>query len=64
MFSDRWYRSEARHIPGLPVHRVRPVLSVHIPSLLDKVPAVAGVVGRPRRRPDMRFADRGYDHDK
>ncbi|AZP14842.1 IS4/IS5 family transposase [Streptomyces aquilus] len=32
--------------------------------LLDKVPAVAGVVGRPRRRPDMLFADRGYDHNK
>jgi transposase len=25
---------------------------------------VTGVVGRPRRRPDMLFADRGYDHDK
>ncbi|MEV5150167.1 IS5 family transposase [Streptomyces sp. NPDC052727] len=32
--------------------------------LLDKVPAVAGVVGRPRRRPNMVLADRGYDHDK
>ncbi|MFE7854079.1 transposase [Streptomyces sp. NPDC057403] len=32
--------------------------------LLDKIPVVAGVVGRPRRRPDMLFADRGYDHDK
>ncbi|MEU5977836.1 IS5 family transposase [Streptomyces sp. NPDC047315] len=32
--------------------------------LLDKVPAVAGVVGRPRRRPDAILADRGYDHDK
>nr|WP_234022157.1 IS5 family transposase [Streptomyces ipomoeae] len=32
--------------------------------LLDKVPAVAGVVGRPRRRPDALLADRGYDHDK
>ncbi|MGA5737379.1 IS5 family transposase [Streptomyces pseudogriseolus] len=32
--------------------------------LLDKVPPVAGVVGRPRRRPDMLFADRDYDHDK
>ncbi|MDH6522699.1 hypothetical protein M2163_000793 [Streptomyces sp. SAI-135] len=32
--------------------------------LLDKIPPVAGVVGRPRRRPDMLFADRGYDHDK
>jgi transposase len=32
--------------------------------LLDKIPPVTGVVGRPRRRPDMLFADRGYDHDK
>ncbi|QTD95978.1 Transposase DDE domain protein [Streptomyces cyanogenus] len=32
--------------------------------LLDKVPAVAGAVGRPIRRPDMLFADRGSDHDK
>ncbi|MFD0391780.1 IS5 family transposase [Streptomyces nogalater] len=32
--------------------------------LLDKVPPVASVVGRPRRRPDMLLADRGYDHDK
>jgi transposase len=28
------------------------------------VPAVAGVAGRPRRRPDSLIADRGYDHDK
>ncbi|ANP51082.1 transposase [Streptomyces griseochromogenes] len=32
--------------------------------LLDKVPAVVGAVGRPRRRPDALLADRGYDHDK
>jgi transposase len=32
--------------------------------LLDKIPAVAGRVGRPRRRPDGLLADRGYDHDK
>ena len=32
--------------------------------LLDAVPAVAGVAGRPRRRPDSLIADRGYDHDK
>lgn len=32
--------------------------------LLDKIPPIAGVVGRPRHRPDMLFADRGYDHDK
>jgi hypothetical protein len=28
------------------------------------VPAVAGVRGRPRRRPGSVVADRGYDHDK
>ena len=32
--------------------------------LLDAVPAVAGVPGRPRRRPDTVIADRGYDHDR
>jgi transposase len=32
--------------------------------LPDKIPAVAGMVGRPRHRPDILFADRGYDHDK
>ncbi len=31
--------------------------------LLDKIPPVAGRVGRPRRRPDALLADRGYDHD-
>jgi transposase len=33
-------------------------------ALLDAVPAVAGVRGRPRQRPDSVIADRGYDHDK
>ena len=32
--------------------------------LLERVPAVAGLVGRPRRRPDVVVGDRGYDHDK
>jgi transposase len=32
--------------------------------LLDAVPAVAGVSGRPRRRPESVIADRAYDHDK
>jgi transposase len=32
--------------------------------LLNKVPPVAGLAGRPRKRPDLLFADRGYDHDK
>jgi len=32
--------------------------------LLDRVPPVAGVVGRPRRRPKQLIADRGYDYDK
>src|SRR5712691_5909532 len=32
--------------------------------LLDRVPPVSGVVGRPRRRPERLIADRGYDYDK
>ncbi|PNG89829.1 hypothetical protein SMF913_25294 [Streptomyces malaysiensis] len=32
--------------------------------MLDKIPAVAGVVGRPRHRLDALLADRVYDHDK
>lgn len=32
--------------------------------LLDRIPAVAGRVGAPRRRPLVVYADRGYDHDK
>ncbi|MET8395154.1 MULTISPECIES: IS5 family transposase [Streptomyces] len=31
--------------------------------LLDAIPPVRGRVGRPRRKPDALFADRGYDHD-
>jgi transposase len=31
--------------------------------LLDAVPAVAGVAGRPRRRPESVIADRAYDHE-
>ncbi|WP_435834656.1 IS5 family transposase [Streptomyces abikoensis] len=32
--------------------------------LLEAVPPVRGKRGRPRRRPDVLLADRGYDHDK
>ncbi|MFB7868102.1 IS5 family transposase [Streptomyces sp. NPDC056069] len=32
--------------------------------LLAKIPSVVGLVGRPRRRPDMLLGDRGYDHDR
>ena len=32
--------------------------------LLDRIPAVSGRAGRPRQRPLMIVADRGYDHDK
>ncbi len=31
--------------------------------LLKAIPPVRGRVGRPRRKPDPLFADRGYDHD-
>jgi transposase len=32
--------------------------------LLDGVKPLAGKVGRPRKRPSVLFADRGYDYDK
>jgi transposase len=32
--------------------------------LLERIPAVAGRAGRPRHRPAMIVADRGYDYDK
>ena len=32
--------------------------------LIDAVPPIRGVVGKPRRRPRRLYADRGYDHDK
>ncbi|EFG64366.1 IS4 family transposase [Streptomyces sp. SPB074] len=32
--------------------------------LLEAIPRVRGLVGRPRHRPGRLFADRGYDYDK
>jgi len=32
--------------------------------LLDRIPPVAGRVGRPRHKPCTLYADRGYDYDK
>ncbi len=32
--------------------------------LIEAIPPVRGRRGRPRRRPDRVYADRGYDHDK
>ncbi|MFD5520849.1 transposase [Streptomyces sp. NPDC127066] len=32
--------------------------------LLDAIPRIRGVRGRPRHRPGRLFADRGYDYDK
>ncbi|WP_435828632.1 IS5 family transposase [Nocardiopsis dassonvillei] len=32
--------------------------------LLDAIPRLRGLVGRPRHRPGRLFADRGYDYDK
>jgi transposase len=31
--------------------------------LLDAIPPIRGLRGRPRRKPRELFADRGYDHD-
>ncbi|MGW3546107.1 IS5 family transposase [Nocardia niigatensis] len=33
-------------------------------ALIEAIPPVRGRRGRPRRRPDALYADRGYDHDK
>jgi IS5 family transposase len=33
-------------------------------QVLDVVPSVAGLLGRPRRRPDKVHADKGYDYPK
>ena len=33
-------------------------------SLIDAIGPVAGKRGRPRKRPDALYGDRGYDHDK
>ncbi|KOV84731.1 transposase [Nocardia sp. NRRL S-836] len=32
--------------------------------MIDAIPPIRGVVGKPRRRPRRLCADRGYDHDK
>jgi IS5 family transposase len=32
--------------------------------LIEAIPPVHGRRGRPRRRPEKVYADRGYDHDK
>jgi hypothetical protein len=32
--------------------------------LLDAIPRIGGLRGRPRNRPKRMFADRGYDFDK
>jgi transposase len=32
--------------------------------LLDAIPPLRGIRGRPRRHPRRIYADRGYDHDK
>lgn len=32
--------------------------------LIEAVPPIRGKRGRPRRRPEVVYADRGYDHDK
>jgi hypothetical protein len=37
---------------------------IQLIPLIDAVPPIRGVVGKPRRRPRRIYADRGYDHDK
>lgn len=63
----------APHLTACPPHRAtRPDCSPALPlpvgpsqllPLLDAIPPVRVRVGRPRRKPDSLFADRGYDTD-
>lgn len=32
-------------------------------ALVDKIPPIRGIRGRPRQRPKRLYADRGYDYD-
>lgn len=32
-------------------------------SMIDGIPPIRGVRGRPRQRPDKLYADQGYDYD-
>lgn len=41
--------------------RSPPISVTQLLQLLDAIPPVRGRVGRPRRKPDSLFADRGYD---
>lgn len=51
--ASHWLSSSRRH---------RNDVTQLIP-LLDKIPPIRGRAGRPRRKPRMLVADRGYDHD-
>ncbi|WP_433269407.1 transposase [Micromonospora vinacea] len=35
----------------------------HLLPLIDKIPPIKGIRGRPWQRPDRIYADRGYDYD-
>jgi len=48
---------------GHPDRRHRNDVTQLVP-LLDAIPPIRGRVGRPRRKPSMLVADRGYDHEK
>jgi transposase len=45
-------------------HRRQPTSCPQLLPLLDAVPSIRGLRGRPRRRPRWLYADRGYDFDK
>jgi hypothetical protein len=56
---------------GPPAHHFAVILSggnrndvTQLPALIDAIPPIRGVHGRPRRQPPKVDADRGDDHDK
>ncbi|MFG2311445.1 IS5 family transposase [Streptomyces sp. NPDC048566] len=61
--APRRHRRPGHPARGVADQRKRNDVTQLLP-LLDKIPSVAGVVGRPRHTPDALLADRGYDHDK
>jgi hypothetical protein len=53
----------ARHSARGHPHRRQPQRRYPAAAATRRHPASPGRVGRPRRKPDSLFADRGYDHD-
>jgi len=69
--TDRAKAGTKHHIitdaQGLPLATTLTAANAHdstqLLTLVDAIPPIRGIRGRPRRRPDQLYADRGYDSD-